>query len=155
MKKSFWIYLILIISSFLVEAGTTGSTKSGAITDLNCSIQKTDSTFDADTLTVGNAYVKIPAHKKMKIKIIKVMEDSRCPKNAQCKWAGNAKVEFTYKTKKGKAKKFVLNTNSRFETETKIKNFKIKLLKMSPESEKPLTILLGSYKATLLITELK
>ena len=36
-----------------------------------------------------------------KIKFVKVLEDSRCPMNAKCTWAGNARVQLTVKGNKG------------------------------------------------------
>ncbi len=37
----------------------------------------------------------------LKIRFVKVLEDSRCPMNAKCVWAGNAKVQLTVKGSKG------------------------------------------------------
>ena len=44
-----------------------------------------------------------------KIKFVKVMEDSRCPMNAKCTWAGNARVQLTVKGNKG-SRTIELNT---------------------------------------------
>src|SRR5690606_23464727 len=47
---------------------------------------------------------------KISIKVLRVIEDSRCPADANCIWAGNAKLEI--EASKGSQKgTFVLNTN--------------------------------------------
>ena len=47
---------------------------------------------------------------KMRIKFVKVMEDSRCPMAAKCVWAGNAKVRIAV-SKNGRSwKNFDLNS---------------------------------------------
>ena len=47
---------------------------------------------------------------KLKIKFVSV-EDSRCPKDVDCIWAGNAKVTIKVTNRKGESQTFDLNSN--------------------------------------------
>lgn len=47
---------------------------------------------------------------KLRIKFVAV-EDSRCPADANCIWAGNAKVTIKVTNRRGESKTFDLNTN--------------------------------------------
>lgn len=58
-------------------------------------------------LRVGQQKTTSVGH--LKIKFVRLMEDSRCPINARCVWAGNAKVRLTVKGSKG-SRNIDLNT---------------------------------------------
>lgn len=68
------------------------------------------------TIEVGYLGQSPQRFPELKIKIIKVVNDSRCPKDAICKWAGNAEVHISVQINDKKKKKFIINTNERFIT---------------------------------------
>ncbi len=71
------------------------------------------------------------AASKISIKFVRVIEDSRCPADVNCIWAGNAKIEI--EASKGSQKStFVLNTNGG-ETEAKFSGYVIKLTGLEPQ----------------------
>ena len=47
----------------------------------------------------------------LNIEFVKVLEDSRCPEDVDCVWAGSAKVQIKVSKGKSVAKIFELNTN--------------------------------------------
>ena len=67
------------------------------------------------------------------LQIDSIISDSRCPVDAKCKWAGNAEARFLLRKKQGTQKAFILNTNTRFETEVTIDNIKFEIIGISPK----------------------
>jgi hypothetical protein len=63
------------------------------------------------TLRIGEQ--KTAKDAGIKVKFVSVVEDSRCPANVNCIWAGNAKVQIRITDTKGRApaETVVLNTN--------------------------------------------
>ncbi|MBN2263032.1 MAG: hypothetical protein JW735_08970, partial [Prolixibacteraceae bacterium] len=47
-----------------------------------------------------------------------LMEDSRCPMNANCVWEGNAKIRLSLKSSDDQEHSIELNTNSNFTIDT-------------------------------------
>jgi hypothetical protein len=71
------------------------------------------------------------AASKISIKFVRVIEDSRCPADVNCIWAGNAKIEI--EASKGSQKStFVLNTNGN-ETEASFAGYMLKLTGLEPQ----------------------
>ena len=60
-----------------------------------------------------------------------VYGDSRCPQNLVCIWEGDALAAFTLTTTNA-TKKFILHANKKFQTDTLIEGFNIKLLNITP-----------------------
>ena len=48
----------------------------------------------------------------LNVKFVEVLEDSRCPTDANCIWAGNARIKIEVTNKDGGKKTLELNTNS-------------------------------------------
>ncbi len=61
------------------------------------------------TITVKAGKKTSASRSKLKIKFVSVVEDSRCPENAQCVWAGNAKIKVTVTSARG-SETFEMNT---------------------------------------------
>jgi len=77
-----------------------------------------------------------------------VLEDSRCPGNAVCVWAGNGKVEFDILDIDGQNKSVILNT----EEEPKaiaLKGYRLKLISLKPPRIDGVSISPGDYAVTL------
>ncbi|HEV7700623.1 MAG TPA: hypothetical protein VGO43_10385 [Pyrinomonadaceae bacterium] len=47
---------------------------------------------------------------RLAVKFVNVVEDSRCPMNAKCIWAGNAKVRVTLSSRGRRSRTFELNS---------------------------------------------
>ena len=64
----------------------------------------------AETLTLRAGQQKSTADGGVKVKFLRVMEDSRCPANAKCVWAGNARIRISAKIVGHSARSFELNS---------------------------------------------
>ena len=85
---------------------------------------------------------------KLIIKFKAVLEDSRCPINALCAWAGNGKVEFEVLDIDGENKTIVLNTEDEPRL-APLKRHKLKLVSLNPPRIDGVSISLGDYLVTL------
>ncbi len=70
------------------------------------------------------------------IRFDSLVADSRCPKDANCIWEGNAEVALTLLASK-KNTSFVLNTNKTMETERSFDQYKVKLIDVKPYPTNP------------------
>jgi hypothetical protein len=82
------------------------------------------------------------------IKFKAVLEDSRCPVNVVCVWAGNGKVEFEILDIDGQNKTLTLNTEDE-PSATTLKGHKLKLISLNPPRVDGVSISPGDYSVTL------
>ena len=83
------------------------------------------------------------------IKFKAVLEDSRCPVNVVCVWAGNGKVEFEVFDIDGQNKTVILNTEEEPKSVT-LKGHTLKLISLNPPRVDGVSIPQGAYLITLL-----
>ena len=91
---------------------------------------------------------------RMRIKFVTVENDSRCPKDVTCVWAGNAAVQFRLSI--GRRNKMVtLNTSgsSTGVREVEYQGYKVKLVDLSPYPLSKQKIAASDYVATLLVSK--
>ncbi|MCI0652979.1 MAG: hypothetical protein L0Y39_00665 [Methylococcaceae bacterium] len=79
-----------------------------------------------------------------------VLEDSRCPANVVCVWAGNAKVEFEILDADGQNKTVILNTEEEPKATT-LKGHKLTLILLNPPRIDGVSISPGDYSLMLRI----
>ncbi len=91
----------------------------------------------------------------LRIKFAAVTEDSRCPANVTCVWAGNAAVRLAVSIRGRGSKSLTLNTNrsSSLVGESKYQGYKVSLLGLNPYPESDKGIAAGDYTATLLVSK--
>ena len=86
------------------------------------------------------------------IKFVSV-EDSRCPRDVECIWAGNAKVTVKISNSRGKSQTFDLNTN--LETKAaRFEGYEIKLGTVTPYPAANIRINPNGYTASFTVTKL-
>ncbi len=86
----------------------------------------------------------------LEITFHKVVEDSRCPKGAECVWEGNGRVEISVRQPGSEAE--VKELNTRLDPkELDTKDFKIRLLDLQPYPETGREISLDEYKVKLVV----
>jgi hypothetical protein len=85
---------------------------------------------------------------KLVIKFKAVLEDSRCPINVVCVWAGNGKVEFEIIDIDGQNKTVILNTEEEPVAAT-LKGHKLKLISLRPPRIDGVQISPRDYSVTL------
>src|SRR4030095_14946598 len=66
----------------------------------------------ADGITLRVGQQKSAARGEVRIKFIKVLEDSRCPINARCVWAGNAKIQVRLTDARGRSRIATMDTTT-------------------------------------------
>ena len=120
------------------------------------------------TLIFGGAYavsaqntqqVSVRVHKqksvmrdRLRIKFVAV-EDSRCPADANCVWAGNAKVIIRVTNRNGKTETFDLNTNLEGKT-ARFGGYEIRLVSVSPYPRSNIRINPNGYTARFTVRKL-
>ena len=85
---------------------------------------------------------------KLVIKFMAVLEDSRCPINVVCVWAGNGKVELEAIDIDGQNKTVSLNTEDEPGAAT-LKGHKLKLISLRPPRIDGVPISSGDYSVRL------
>lgn len=86
------------------------------------------------------------------VRFASLVEDSRCPVNATCVWAGNARIRI--EVGKGRAKKtFELNTNAGQKSAI-YKGYKIELVSLTPEPRENIRINRNGYVAAIAVSRL-
>ena len=91
---------------------------------------------------------------RLRIKFVTVENDSRCPKDVTCVWAGNAAVRFQLSV--GRRNKIVtLHTsgNATFVREIEYQGYLVKLVDLSPYQLSKQKIAASDYIATLLVSK--
>ena len=91
---------------------------------------------------------------KLRFKFMNVKDDSRCPKDVTCVWAGNAAVRVWVTNGRG-GTTLTLNTNKSptLGDEAQYQGYKIKLVDLSPYPHSDKNIAAGDYTATLLVSK--
>src|ERR1043166_5255821 len=65
-----------------------------------------------ETITLKRGQQKRAANGEVILKFISVTEDSRCPTDTNCIWAGNAKVQVRISNGRGGSKMAIMNTTT-------------------------------------------
>jgi len=89
-----------------------------------------------ETVNVRLGQSKAADRGKLTIKFISVVEDSRCPMNARCVWAGNAKIKVSVSIGRRGAKIFELNSNLQPQIVT-INGYQLSLQDLNPQKGQP------------------
>lgn len=87
----------------------------------------------------------------LQITFTSVAEDSRCPVDVQCAWAGNAKLIMEVRRSKKKFISAALNTTLE-PREIEYKEYKIKLLRVTPERRVNASPDPADYEATIVVS---
>ena len=90
---------------------------------------------------------------KLKIKFVAVVEDSRCPSDTNCVWAGNAKIKITVGKTKSDARTFEMNTSGESQSVNSA-GYEIKLVGLSPQPATNIRINRNGYTATFGVRKL-
>ena len=88
---------------------------------------------------------------RIRIVFDSVPEDTRCPKDVQCVWAGNGKVKLALKKSKKKSIPVIVNTGME-PREVEYRGYRVKLIKLSPEAKAGEMIPASEYEVTLRVS---
>jgi hypothetical protein len=120
-----------------------------------------DEKFNCEEFTLGTPFV-VKAGEinqdcpgQLSITLVRVENDSRCPSNANCVWAGNAEVVFIFRNVDEETE-FTLDTNASMqgsENEKEVLGYSIKLNGLTPYPEISMQIKEKDYRADITITK--
>ena len=85
------------------------------------------------------------------IRFNRVVQDSRCPSDVQCIWAGNGQIELVARSG-GRSTSFTLNTGDGAR-EFAVNSYRIRLAALTPEPVSTQPIPAASYRASLIVTK--
>jgi hypothetical protein len=85
-----------------------------------------------------------------RIKFVEIVDDSRCPVDTNCVWAGNAKVriEVSEPGRRGRTQSFELNSNGS-PKEARFNGYEIKLADLTPRPRSNIRINRNGFVAKL------
>lgn len=114
----------------------------------------------AQTVRLGREFKLRPGQQaslkgtKLRITFMNVKDDSRCPKDVTCVWAGNAAVRI-WVTNGRSSKTLTLNTarSQSLSNEVQYQGYKISLVDLSPYPRSTQKIAKRDYRATLLVSK--
>lgn len=89
----------------------------------------------------------------LKIEFVELVEDSRCPTDVECVWAGNAKIKVRV-TKSGKSQLLDLEIATQG-TKPNFGNYRLRLKALSPELRSNVRINRNGYVATIEVKKVK
>jgi hypothetical protein len=93
------------------------------------------------------------AKSKLKIRFVELVEDSRCPTDTNCVWAGNAKIKVRV-SKEGRSEEITLDTNGPKQNATTQDGYSIQLVGLEPVPRSNIRIDRNGYVATLEVIKL-
>ena len=88
----------------------------------------------------------------IRLKFVDLIEDSRCPTDTQCIWAGNAKIKISLSNAGRRAKLFEINTGIKPQT-ILFAGYEIKIVKLTPAPASNIRIRKDGYVATFSINK--
>lgn len=102
---------------------------------------------DVQSVTLGINKSKKLFDRKIIVKVLTVVEDSRCPTNVNCIQAGNAKVRISLQKGTNPSKTVELNTNG--DNTATIDGYSVKLQFLTPSPKTAAPIRPKDYAATI------
>jgi hypothetical protein len=103
------------------------------------------------SLRVGQSAIVAVA--EFTVRFQAVLEDSRCPVNVDCVWAGNAKVALDVVDAQGRSMAITLNTELEPRA-ARVGAFELRLISLAPRPELDVPIPRGEYTMTLRVVAL-
>lgn len=116
---------------------------------------------EAQTASVGSEF-KLKAGRvvtldggRLRVRLVRVASDSRCPSDVDCVWAGNAEVVLEVGGSRRGKRALRLNTNASPERpgEARYGRYTLKLTGLAPQPRSNRKIAPGQYTATLLVSK--
>lgn len=86
---------------------------------------------------------------RVTVKFLELVEDSRCPADVNCVWAGVARIRVRV-SRNGKSSEFELNTNQR-EKPAVFQGYSITLIDLKPRQSTTSKYSPSAYEATLMV----
>jgi len=107
-----------------------------------------------ESVTLKRGQQKSAANGEVILKFISVLEDSRCPTDANCIWSGNAKVKVQISNKHGGSKTSIMNTTTGGPLGDQFNGWAIYITSLTPAPKSGKKIDPKSYVATFTVSRL-
>ena len=104
-------------------------------------------------LTLRTGQQKTTAHSRIRVKFISVLDDSRCPANAKCMWAGNVRIKVSISKRRKTPKTFELNSTLSPQL-AYFDGYAIKLVDLVPRPDEKVKRAADRRTVTLSVTKL-
>ena len=101
----------------------------------------------AETLRVQINKEKRFTKSKLSVRFVELLDDSRCPTDVNCVWAGNAKIKIRVSAH-GRSHELTLDTNGPNQAAT-AEGYSLKLVALTPAPKSNIRINRNGYVATL------
>ena len=108
----------------------------------------------SDTISISEGNQKSADRGKLTVKFVSIIEDSRCPMNAKCVWAGNAKIKLAISKGKAAPKMIELNTNTE-PSSVKIFGYQFRLEGMTQKNPESMEMMDRPKVATISVSKVK
>lgn len=105
-----------------------------------------------EAISVGVNQSKKVMDRKLNVRVLMVVEDSRCPEGTECIQAGNAKVRISVQKGTDQSKVFELNTNG--DSVAILDGFEVKLDSLTPSPKSAAPIKQKDYVANFTVKQL-
>jgi hypothetical protein len=102
----------------------------------------------AEQLTIKNGQQKVSKTSRITVKFLELIEDSRCPEDVNCVWAGVARIKIQLR-KNGKSAEVELNTNDK--KTAVFQGYRVTLKDLQPRQSTTSKYSPSAYSATLVI----
>lgn len=89
---------------------------------------------------------------RLSVRFVELVEDSRCPVDTNCVWAGNAKIKIRV-SRNGRSQDLTLDTNGQNQAAT-AEGYSIKLIALTPTPRSNIRINRNGYVATFSVVKL-
>ncbi|MFT3743658.1 MAG: hypothetical protein QM785_05110 [Pyrinomonadaceae bacterium] len=107
-----------------------------------------------ETISVRMGQSKTSDHGKVSVKFVSIVEDSRCPMNARCVWAGNAKIKLAVSKGKAAARSIELNSGLKPDSVV-VYGYEIKFVDLSPYPGEKVRMVAMPKMATISVKKAK
>ena len=87
----------------------------------------------------------------LRIKFLELVEDSRCPTDTNCVWAGNAKIKIRVRGTRGQARTLTLNSTLQPQA-VAFGGYEFKLAGLTPQPRSNIRVNPNGYRATIEVT---
>ncbi len=108
---------------------------------------------NSESVNIRLGQAKAADRGKISIRFIAVTEDSRCPMNARCVWAGNAKIKVAVSVGRGRAETVELNSATKPQTVT-VQGYRLALQDLNPQNGQPADVPKEPVRATISVEKI-
>ncbi|MGD9562220.1 MAG: hypothetical protein AB7F88_08360 [Pyrinomonadaceae bacterium] len=106
-----------------------------------------------EQITINNGQSKAAQASGICVKFVELIEDSRCPTDVNCIWAGVARIRVKL-SKNGKSEEFELNTNQR-DKPAIFEGYSVALTSLAPHPTTTSKYSPSAYSATFTVSKIK